>query len=141
MSKTTRSAEQIESTPSAATSPASGDEIWDLYNLAGARRLCDFQFEQVPDGIGTRVLEVGAGIGTFSERLLDAGARELLLIEPEASCVGELRGRFDNDPRVQIAAESLPNAASLAAREGTFDFALSQNVFEHIGDDHAGWRR
>jgi 16S rRNA A1518/A1519 N6-dimethyltransferase RsmA/KsgA/DIM1 with predicted DNA glycosylase/AP lyase activity len=29
-------------------------------------------FEQVPRGAGPRVLEVGAGIGTFSARLLDA---------------------------------------------------------------------
>jgi SAM-dependent methyltransferase len=128
---------QIESTPDPVAAPASSDEIWDLYNLANARRLCDFQFEQVPDEIGARVLEVGAGIGTFSARLLDAGARELLLVEPEPTCVGELRRRFGGDPRVQVVAETLPDAPSLSGREGTFDFALSQNVFEHIADDHA----
>src|SRR4051794_12469435 len=49
------------------------DDLWDLRNLAEATRLCDFQFEQVPEDFGRSVLEVGAGIGTFSERLLAAG--------------------------------------------------------------------
>jgi SAM-dependent methyltransferase len=119
------------------TSSANDAEIWDLHNLANARRLCDFQFEQVPDAADGRVLEVGAGIGTFSERLLVSGARELLLIEPEAACVGELRRRFANDPRVEVAAESLPDVPSLAGREGSFDLVVSQNVFEHIADDRA----
>lgn len=129
--------EQIASAEPEAASRGSDEEVWDLYNLANARRLCDFQFDQVPQEIGARVLEVGAGIGTFSARLLDAGARELLLLEPDAACVGELRRRFAGDPRVQIASESLPDAPSLSGREGTFDLVLSQNVFEHIGDDYA----
>lgn len=116
---------------------AGSEDLWDLRNLAAAERLCDFQFEQVPSDIGKRVLEVGAGIGTFSERLLAAGARELLLIEPEPACVTELRARFASDPRVSVHAEVLPDAPSLSGREGTFDLALSQNVLEHIEDDYA----
>jgi SAM-dependent methyltransferase len=110
--------------------------LWDLRNLAEARKLCDFQFEQVPTDFGPRVLEVGAGIGTFSERLLAAGAEELLLIEPEEICVGELEEKFGADPRVTIRAELLPDAPSLADREAYFDFAISQNVLEHIEDDY-----
>jgi SAM-dependent methyltransferase len=86
---------------------------------------------------GARVVEVGAGIGTFSARLLDAGARELLLVEPEAACVVELERRFAGDERVQVRAELLPEAPSLRARAGQFDVALSQNVLEHIEDDGA----
>src|SRR4051795_13100228 len=122
--------------PDGPDSHAESQDLWDLRNLAEARRLCDFQFEQVPPDFGRRVLEVGAGIGTFSERLLAAGAQELLLIEPEAACVAELERRFAGDARVRVAAELLPDAPSLAGRDGTFDFALSQNVFEHVEDDH-----
>ena len=94
-------------------------------------------FAQLPPGVGGRVLEVGAGIGTFSARLRAAGADELLLIEPEPACVAELETRFAGDPRVTVRAESLPDAPSLLARPATFDFALSQNVLEHIADDGA----
>ena len=119
------------------TGHAESQDLWDLRNLAAARRLCDFQFEQVPSGFGARVLEVGAGIGTFSERLLAAGAEELLLIEPEPACVAELEARFAADRRVTVRAEVLPGAPSLHGRGGTFDLALSQNVLEHIEDDYA----
>jgi SAM-dependent methyltransferase len=127
----------VTTIPVGAERNADSQDLWDLRNLARARRLCDFQFAQVPAEIGARVLEVGAGIGTFSARLLDAGARELLLIEPEDACVAELEQRFAGDPRVEVRAELLPDAPSLRDRERTFDFALSQNVFEHIEDDHA----
>jgi SAM-dependent methyltransferase len=93
-------------------------------------------FEQLPRDPGPRAVEVGAGIGTFSARLLDAGVRELLLVEPEAACVRELETRFAGDERVAIRAETLPDAPSLAERAGHFDFALAQNVLEHIADDH-----
>jgi SAM-dependent methyltransferase len=92
-------------------------------------------FEQLPPVAGARVLEVGAGIGTFSARLLGSGAREVLLLEPEPACVAELERRFAGDPRVEIRAEELPAAPSIASR--TFDVALSQNVLEHIEDDGA----
>jgi SAM-dependent methyltransferase len=94
-------------------------------------------FEQVPRDAGPRVLEVGAGIGTFSARLLDAGAEHLLLVEPETACVRELERRFAGDPRVEVRAETLPGAPSVAGAAGSFDFALSQNVLEHIEDDGA----
>jgi SAM-dependent methyltransferase len=94
-------------------------------------------FEQVPRNPGPDVLEVGAGIGTFSARLLAAGAERLLLVEPEAACVAELERRFAADPRVEVRAEYLPDAPSLRANAGSFDFALSQNVLEHIPDDAA----
>ncbi len=93
-------------------------------------------FDQLPRERGSRVVEVGAGIGTFSARLLAAGATELLLIEPAAACVAELERRFAGDPRVAIRAELLPDAPALAERPASFDFALSQNVLEHIADDH-----
>jgi 2-polyprenyl-3-methyl-5-hydroxy-6-metoxy-1,4-benzoquinol methylase len=95
-------------------------------------------FAQLPAVADARVLEVGAGIGTFSGRLLEAGARELLLLEPEQACVAELQRRFAGDARVEIRAEELPSAPSLATRE--FDVAVSQNVLEHIEDDEAALR-
>jgi SAM-dependent methyltransferase len=116
---------------------AAGDDLWDLRNLAQARRLCDFMTEQFPADTGTRAVEVGAGIGTFSERLLARGVEDLLLIEPDAACNAELEQRFAGDRRVAVRAELLPDAPSLAERPGTFDFALAQNVLEHIEDDHA----
>ncbi len=109
----------------------------ELRALAEATRLCDWMFEQFASHVRGRVVEVGAGIGTFSQRILDAGASELLLIEPEDGCADELEHRLGAEPRVAIARELLPDAPSLRQRAGECDFVLCQNVLEHIEDDVA----
>jgi SAM-dependent methyltransferase len=123
------------------TAPAHAEgELWDLEQLAGARGLCDWMFAQVEDVVGPRVAEVGAGIGTFTGRLLDAGAEQVLAIEPEPACAAELSRRFGSDPRVQVASETLPQSPSLDALAGACDLVLCQNVLEHIEDDEAAVR-
>lgn len=112
-------------------------EVWDLENLAAATGLCDWMFAQFSEAVRGCVLEVGAGIGTFSERLLEQGASDLLLVEPEAACMAVLEQRFGADERVELAADFLPDSPALKARPGSFDFALCQNVLEHI-PDHQG---
>ena len=101
---------------------ADEEALWDLRHLAQARGLCDWMFEQFSAYARGRTVEVGAGIGTFSERLLAHGVRELMLLEPEAVCVARLRERFGSDPRVTVV-------------EGTADFVLCQNVLEHIAEE------
>ena len=108
----------------------------ELESLAGARRLCDWMTDSFVEHVpGARILEVGAGIGTFSQRMLDAGAAEMLLVEPEPSCAAELERRIGGDPRVRTSTDYLPGAPSLADADGTFDLVVCQNVLEHIPDD------
>ncbi len=83
------------------------------------------------------MLEIGAGIGTFSRLLLDAGASPLLLVEPDDACAQELRRTFDGDPRVAVVQELLPDSPTLRERPASFRYALCQNVLEHIDDDVA----
>jgi SAM-dependent methyltransferase len=110
---------------------------WDLDELAGAPRLADWMFEQFADAASGKVIEVGAGIGTFSSRLLDAGVDELLLIEPDPACAATLRRRFARNRTVRIAAESVPSSPQLDGAVGSADFVLCQNVLEHIEDDES----
>ena len=117
-------------------STADDTEVWDLENLARARRLGDWMFEQFSDLAHGRVVEVGAGIGTFSERLLANGVSDALLIEPELGCADRLEQRFGADRRVTVSRDPVPGSAALDARAGTIDFLLCQNVLEHIRDDH-----
>ena len=109
----------------------------ELETLSRARRLGDWMFEQFAEVARGRVVEVGAGIGTFSDRLLDAGVSELVQIEPEAGCAAVLEERYRDDPRVRLLREELPASPGLAARAGEFDLVLCQNVLEHIEDDGA----
>jgi len=112
-------------------------EVWDLENLAAAGGLCDWMFAQFEAAVSGKVLEIGAGIGTFSERLLERGASRLLLIEPEAACMAVLEQRFGADDRVELSQDILPDSPALAAQAASFDFALCQNVLEHIREHEA----
>lgn len=110
---------------------------WALHRLAKARRLRDWMYSTVRPVPGGPMLEVGAGIGTFSELLLRDGADPLVLLEPDVTCADELRQRFEDDARVTVVAETLPDSPVLAGSSGRFGYVLCQNVLEHIDDDGA----
>jgi SAM-dependent methyltransferase len=115
-------------------------ELFDLDDLARAHRLRAWLFNQYSHAVGRRSVEIGPGLGTFSEQLLAVGAEQLLLVEPEPAFVSALERRFDGDSRVTIAGETLPEAPSLSNGSGSWDFVLCQNVLEHVEDDAAAVR-
>jgi SAM-dependent methyltransferase len=119
------------------TAVEQSDDLWALRRLEAATRLQDWMFAELAPSRPGPAVEIGAGIGTFSRRLLAAGASPLLLVEPEPACVNELEREFGATPGVEIAAELLPGAPSLLSRPGFFRYALCQNVLEHIEDDVA----
>ncbi len=121
----------------AATERAAPSELWDLEQLASAGGLCDWMFEQFRPLLGETTVEVGAGIGTFSARMLAAGVERLTLIEPEEACVAVLERRFAADPNVALIAGALPDPPDLGELRDSADAVVCQNVLEHIEDDGA----
>jgi SAM-dependent methyltransferase len=111
--------------------------IRDLRALAEARGLADWMFSRFEPALGPAVAEVGAGIGTFSDRLLERGVERLVLIEPEPACAGLLAQRYEGDRRVEVDGDPLPGSGALRTAAGSFDLVLCQNVLEHIDDDAA----
>ena len=111
------------------------EQLWDLHNLARAKRLIDWTCKHVHRHARGAVAEVGAGIGTYSERLLANGADKLILLEPDDICANMLSTRFDSDSRVTVAKDELPLAPTLAEHSRRLDAVVSQNVIEHIEDD------
>jgi len=108
---------------------------YDLDELAEANRLADWMFEQFRPFVSEETAEVGAGIGTFSGRLLAARVERLLLVEPDPALSAELERRFGADPRVELVPDSVPGSPTLARDAGRFGFVLCQNVLEHVPDD------
>jgi SAM-dependent methyltransferase len=122
-------------TPHLQENADAGHSPFDLDELSGANRLADWMFEQFRPAVGANVVEVGPGVGTFTERLLGEDVKRLLLIEADPRLAGLLEERYDDDPRVTVVTETLPASPTLAAAVGQYDFVLCQNVLEHIEDD------
>jgi SAM-dependent methyltransferase len=101
-----------------------------LDNLDDAHNYRQWIFEMIEPTLGPRVLEAGAGHGTFTELL--ARGRDVTATDLSPRCARELRGRFENRPEVTVLECDL-----VGSREaGPFDTAVLINVLEHIDDDN-----
>ena len=110
-----------------------------LEALEGATRYRDWIFSLAAPYLGGRVLEVGAGIGTMLECVLD---RELVVgLEVEPPLAAELRRRFGDAPNVRVIEGSINDPATLEElRLCRIDSAMTFNVLEHIEDDATALR-
>lgn len=84
--------------------------------------------------IGTRIAEVGAGVGNFSRLLLEKDPEMLILLEPSLNLFDELKVRTSADVRVLAYNGTLPEYSETlgAARLDTIAYV---NVLEHIEND------
>jgi SAM-dependent methyltransferase len=83
--------------------------------------------------VGHRVLDAGAGIGTYSELLLEDG-REVVALEYHLPFAEHLKVRFAREPRIVVHQADLSAAAGLPLFDPV-DSALCLNVLEHLQDD------
>jgi SAM-dependent methyltransferase len=82
------------------------------------------------------VVEVGAGIGTFSRFILALPAViEMTALEPATNTVDILRANTGDDPRVRVVHGYLSDLA--ASLESPVDAVVAVNVLEHVEDDAA----
>jgi SAM-dependent methyltransferase len=78
-----------------------------------------------------RVLDAGAGTGTFTETVV-CDADEVVALEPDPQFVQLLRQRFADESRVHVVHG---DAERLGAEVGEFDAIVCFNVLEHVRDD------
>lgn len=86
--------------------------------------------------LGKRVLEVGAGIGTFSQHLLGAGLEELILVEPAENLFPILKKHFGDSAEVKLIRAKLEQVRQ-ELQSLSVDTVVSINVLEHIAEDLA----
>lgn len=112
----------------------SGEE---LDALEGARNYHRWIAGRFAPYLGRRIVEVGAGIGTFAEHLLQAAPQaELTLVEPAGNNYPHLAARFADRPRVRTVQGYLDDVA----QPESADALVAVNVMEHVHDD-AGFLR
>jgi SAM-dependent methyltransferase len=92
-------------------------------------------FDRAAPHLGRRVMDVGAGIGTFTA--LAAEGREVVAVEPDARFAARLRERFHGLPNVEV---RQADAATVEGDERGFDSVVCFNVLEHIADDREALR-
>jgi SAM-dependent methyltransferase len=104
-----------------------------LRRMESARNYNAWLFARCEAYLGSRVLDAGAGIGTFSE--LAAQGRDVVALEPDPDLAPVLRRRFEGRDDVAVMEEMVESVG------GTFDSIICFNVLEHIRDDAVALRR
>jgi SAM-dependent methyltransferase len=104
-----------------------------LRRMEGAGAYNAWLFERVRPHLGRRVLDAGAGVGTFTG--LAADGREVVAVEPDPELLPVLRARFEGRSDVAIVEGTIEDVS------GSFDSIVCLNVLEHIADDVGTLRR
>ncbi|HLM98992.1 MAG TPA: class I SAM-dependent methyltransferase [Bryobacteraceae bacterium] len=110
----------------------------DQERMARARNYFAWQRQLVTRELGRRVVEVGCGLGNFTEMLLD---RELVIaVDAEPGCTARLKQRYPdrNNLLVFTCDAGSPAFTHLAAFQP--DSCVCLNVLEHIRDDAGALR-
>jgi SAM-dependent methyltransferase len=106
----------------------------DLERLGAAGHFFDWALQELRPFLHGRVLEVGAGMGTITRRLveLDPGL-SIVALEPAGNVFGSLASYAALTPRVTAHRQTLREY--LTGSEERFDAVVYLNVLEHVEDD------
>ena len=104
-----------------------------LNNLTGTPQYLSWLARKLRPHVGDSVLEVGAGIGNISGRLM---ARRVLYVaaEKDALHLHALNNRFLRTPNVTVRRIDPEVPEDMAGQDGRFDTVLCLNVLEYLDD-------
>jgi ubiquinone/menaquinone biosynthesis C-methylase UbiE len=106
----------------------------DLAIMSEAQRYAAHLFALMRPYVGARVLEVGAGIGTMSRRLVET-ADIVVGIEPNVACAARARVTMAGADRFTLITRHLEECDRGELASHRFDTIVCSNVLEHIQDD------
>ncbi len=101
-----------------------------LDRLDDASKYADWLGDLISPHVRGRVVEIGAGIGTLTERIRSE-AQELTAVEPAPALCQELKSRFADQPEIEVVQGDLAAVSDLRS----CDTVILVNVLEHIEDD------
>jgi len=102
--------------------------------LGGTRapRYRQWEYDLVAPYLGRSVLEVGSGMGYFSEKLVESRRDRLVLSDTEDYCLRKLRTTYAADRTVEVATVGLPGRVEIGDQ---VESIVAMNVLEHVEDD------
>jgi SAM-dependent methyltransferase len=119
--------------------PKSTYEGRDIEAMSFAPKYHEWILQELMPHLGKKIVEVGAGSGTFSQLLLRLPIDELLVVEPSKEMFPLLQKRVSGDPRVICAQAFFGDVGVLYTAH--FDTVLYINVLEHIKEDQKELQR
>ena len=107
-----------------------------LNNLTGTPQYLSWLTQILRPHLGDTVLELGAGIGGISGRLM--GRRlQYVAAERDPMYLHALKNRFLRTPNVEVLKLDHENCADFAAVAGPFDTVMCINILEYVDDPDA----
>lgn len=106
-----------------------------LNSLASFDEYAEWMYERIRPFLGTRVIEIGSGIGNNVKQLTRSPQATVILTDCRDDYVKILREKHGKNPQVRVHSydATQPPDASLTAEEP--DTLVCLNVLEHIEDD------
>jgi 2-polyprenyl-3-methyl-5-hydroxy-6-metoxy-1,4-benzoquinol methylase len=112
----------------------------DLHQMRLARRYSDWIVQQIRPHCGKRILEVGAGIGNISSRLL-RDTDYLCACEPNPTCFEALRRSLGGLPGFECRPWRIEDCDVPFVVSRRIDTIVCVNVLEHLEDDVQALKR
>lgn len=118
------------------------DDIYDeryghaiLYRLSSAHRFNDWMADQIRPWVGDDVLEIGAGLGNLSRKLMPRAHYTMSDIDPVH--LDFLKNQFAGRPHTTVAKVDLQERRHFQSLGRVLDTVICLNVLEHIESDVA----
>ena len=91
-----------------------------------------WEFDLVAPYLGRSLLELGSGMGYFSEKLVESNRDRLILSDTEEYCLDKLRAKYDGRSDIEVREVGLPGTVDIGE---PVESVVAMNVLEHIEDD------
>ncbi len=110
-----------------------------LHALSGAPRFNGWMADTIRPFVGEKILEIGAGIGNLSYKLLPR-RKQYTATDLDTEHLARLHNRFQHRPHVGVRRCDLTSEADFQELRTAFDTVVCLNVVEHVEDDLGGLR-
>lgn len=105
----------------------------DLLIMAKAHNYHNWLLNQFSGFIGNRVLDLGAGVGTYTEILADK--QLVVAVDREIDCIKYLKKKFINYENIFVVQLDIQSKDILTLKDLSLDTIVCLNVLEHLQDD------
>ncbi|RJQ33533.1 MAG: methyltransferase domain-containing protein [Actinobacteria bacterium] len=107
----------------------------DLEVMSTAKNYIDWQYSVIKPYIGHNILEVGAGIGNFTD-ILSNNDSKVTCVELDEDCARELQSRYSDNTNINVICSDILSDSLGQVLDGKrFDSIVCLNVLEHIEND------